>query len=107
MICGRMKIMSRCAGRPGRWSTRLVEQGILSRKGGLAATRSTFTDEAREQNGRGVQRTELIIFIRPQIIRDSVDANTWREQLAHKLTGQPRTARRGRPVPGPAAPTAR
>ena len=55
-------------------------------------------------NGNNVTRTELIIFIRPQIIRDSVDANYVAEQLRTKLTGQPRTAAPGRP---PGAPTPR
>jgi general secretion pathway protein D len=32
-----------------------------------------------------VQRTELIIFIRPQIIRDSVDAHLVAEQLRSKM----------------------
>lgn len=34
-----------------------------------------------------VKRTELIIFIRPQIIRDSVDAHTVAEELRAKLKG--------------------
>ncbi|WP_454918091.1 type II secretion system secretin GspD [Xanthobacter sediminis] len=34
-----------------------------------------------------VQRTELIIFIRPQIIRDNVDAHTVAEELRAKLKG--------------------
>jgi general secretion pathway protein D len=33
------------------------------------------------------QRTELIIFIRPQIIRDGMDAYLVAEQLRTKLTG--------------------
>jgi general secretion pathway protein D len=32
-------------------------------------------------------RTELIIFIRPQIIRDSLDAHTVAEELRSKLRG--------------------
>jgi general secretion pathway protein D len=40
-------------------------------------------------------RTELIIFIRPQIIRDSVDAHFVAEELRSKLRG---TA--GAEVPG-------
>src|SRR5204862_6520942 len=38
-------------------------------------------DEALSSNRNTVQRTELIIFIRPQIIRDSVDAQYVAEQL--------------------------
>jgi general secretion pathway protein D len=39
------------------------------------------------QTGKGVVRTELIIFIRPQIIRDSVDAHFVAEELRTKLRG--------------------
>ena len=49
-------------------------------------------DEALSSNRNTVQRTELIIFIRPQIIRDSVDAQYVAEQLRSKLTGEPRVA---------------
>jgi general secretion pathway protein D len=38
-------------------------------------------------NSRTVTRTELIIFIRPQVIRDSVDASTVAEELRTKLRG--------------------
>jgi general secretion pathway protein D len=37
-------------------------------------------------------RTELIIFIRPQIIRDSVDAHTVAEELRSKLRGNMNTS---------------
>jgi general secretion pathway protein D len=60
-------------------------------------------DQALSHTGTGIQRTELIIFIRPQIIRDSVDAQYVAEQLRTKLTGQPRVATPSRPV----APTSR
>jgi general secretion pathway protein D len=39
-------------------------------------------------NSKGVQRTELIIFIRPQIIRDGVDAMRVAEELRTKLRGR-------------------
>jgi general secretion pathway protein D len=39
------------------------------------------------QNKKKIQRTELIIFIRPQIIRDSVDASFVAEELRSKLRG--------------------
>jgi general secretion pathway protein D len=39
-------------------------------------------------NSKGVQRTELIIFIRPQIIRDGVDAMRVAEELRTKLRGK-------------------
>lgn len=38
-------------------------------------------------NTRGVDRIELIIFIRPQIIRDSVDASYIAEELRSKMRG--------------------
>ena len=38
-------------------------------------------------NDRSTQRTELIIFIEPQIIRDSVDASKVAEELRAKLRG--------------------
>jgi general secretion pathway protein D len=50
---------------------------------------------AFSQRTNGVVRTELIIFIRPQIIRDSVDAHFVAEELRSKLRG---TA--GAEVPG-------
>ncbi len=39
------------------------------------------------QNQKGIQRTELIIFIRPQVIRDSVDASVVAEELRSKMRG--------------------
>jgi general secretion pathway protein D len=39
------------------------------------------------QNQKQMQRTELIIFIQPQIIRDSVDASVVAEELRSKLRG--------------------
>lgn len=43
--------------------------------------------EVFTQNQKQLQRTELIIFIRPQIIRDSVDASVVAEELRAKLRG--------------------
>jgi general secretion pathway protein D len=40
------------------------------------------------QNNKTVARTELIIFIRPQIIRDAVDANVVAEELRAKMNGR-------------------
>src|SRR5262249_33342287 len=45
-------------------------------------------------------RTELIIFIRPQIIRDSVDANVVAEELRTKLNGRMIGSNNRQPVPG-------
>jgi general secretion pathway protein D len=42
-------------------------------------------DDVFSRNSRTVQRTEIIIFIRPQIIRDSVDAQRVAEELRTKL----------------------
>jgi general secretion pathway protein D len=42
---------------------------------------------AFSSTGKGVQRTELIILIRPQIIRDGVDAHFVAEELRTKLRG--------------------
>jgi len=42
---------------------------------------------AFSEKTNGLQRTELIIFIRPQIIRDSVDAHFVAEELRSKLRG--------------------
>ena len=39
------------------------------------------------QNNKSIARTELIIFIRPQIIRDSVDAAVVAEELRSKMRG--------------------
>jgi general secretion pathway protein D len=39
------------------------------------------------QNQKQLQRTELIIFIRPEIIRDSVDASVVAEEVRSKLRG--------------------
>jgi general secretion pathway protein D len=46
-----------------------------------------FLGDAASHTGKGVTRTELIIFIRPQIIRDGVDAHYVAEELRSKLRG--------------------
>jgi general secretion pathway protein D len=43
--------------------------------------------DAFSHRSKAVNRTELIIFIRPQIIRDSVDAHVVAEELRTKLRG--------------------
>jgi general secretion pathway protein D len=40
-----------------------------------------------KQKEDGIKRTELIIFIRPQIIRDGADAHFVAEELRTKLRG--------------------
>jgi general secretion pathway protein D len=44
--------------------------------------------DAFSRNSGNVTRTELIIFIRPQIIRDSVDASRIAEELRGKMRGK-------------------
>jgi general secretion pathway protein D len=46
-----------------------------------------FGDAAATHTDNGGKRTELIIFIRPQIIRDSVDAHVVAEELRTKMRG--------------------
>jgi general secretion pathway protein D len=46
-----------------------------------------FLGDASGSNGRGLARTELIIFIRPQIIRDGADASMVAEELRSKMRG--------------------
>ncbi len=48
--------------------------------------------DAFARNTRNTTRTELIIFIRPQIIRDSVDSYRIAEELRAKLRGSAETA---------------
>ncbi len=49
---------------------------------------------AFSHRSKSAGRTELIIFIRPQIIRNSVDAHTVAEELRAKLRGSPSAASR-------------
>jgi len=44
-------------------------------------------DAFATKNEKGIMRTELIIFIRPQIIRDGVDAAVVAEELRSKMRG--------------------
>ena len=46
-----------------------------------------YVGDAFGHNNKGGQRTELIIFIRPQIIRDGADAHYVAEELRSKLRG--------------------
>jgi general secretion pathway protein D len=52
---------------------------------------------AFSDTGKSLTRTELIILIRPQIIRDSVDAHFVAEELRTKLRGTIGAVRSGRP----------
>jgi general secretion pathway protein D len=40
------------------------------------------------QSSKATKRTELIIFIRPQIIRDGVDASSIAEEIRTKMRGK-------------------
>jgi general secretion pathway protein D len=57
-------------------------------------------DAASTVNQKQLQRTELIIFIRPQVIRDSVDAAAVAEELRSRMRGG--KYGQGEPVPGAA-----
>jgi len=57
-------------------------------------------------NTKTNNRTELIIFIRPQIIRDGIDAQLVAEELRSKLTTLGRGSRPAKPR-APAAAVAR
>jgi general secretion pathway protein D len=46
-----------------------------------------FGDVFSPNNSKAIRRTELIIFIRPQIIRDGVDASFVAEELRAKIRG--------------------
>ena len=47
---------------------------------------------------KSTKRTELIIFIRPQIIRDGSDAHTVAEELRSKLRGSIATTNTNAPI---------
>jgi general secretion pathway protein D len=59
-------------------------------------------DAASTGNSKSLARTELIIFIRPQVIKDGVDAAAVAEELRSRLRGG--KYGQGEPVPGSAQP---
>jgi len=87
--------------------------GLISERQDRTRSGIPFLDQipnigdALSRNGGNAQRTELIIFIRPQIIRDTVDAHRVAEELRGKMRGrlnasdQPATPRIFRPAPPP------
>lgn len=87
--------------------------GLMSERNDRNRSGIPFLDQiptlgdAFSRNGGNAQRTELIIFIRPQIIRDTVDAHRVAEELRGKMRGrlnasdQPATPQIFRPAPPP------
>lgn len=65
----------------------ISERQSTSRSGVPVLESIPGVGEAFSHNEKSVTRTELIIFIRPQIIRDSVDAHFVAEELRTKLRG--------------------
>jgi len=68
--------------------------GLISERQERGSTGIPFLDQlpgalggAFSDRTNGLVRTELIIFIRPQIVRDSVDAHFVAEELRSKLRG--------------------
>jgi general secretion pathway protein D len=59
-------------------------------------------DAASTVNSKQIMRTELIIFIRPQVIKDGVDAAAVAEELRSRMRGG--KYGQGEPVPGSAQP---
>jgi general secretion pathway protein D len=68
--------------------------GLISERQDNSRSGLPFIDQLGElgklfgNTKKASQRTELIIFIRPQIIRDSVDAARVAEELRSKLRGR-------------------
>ena len=65
----------------------IQEQQSRDREGIPILEEIPILGEAFARNARGTKRTELVIFIQPQIIRDSVDAHFVAEELRSKLRG--------------------
>ena len=59
----------------------------VTRSGIPVVDQIPYLGDAFAQNQKQIQRTELIVFIRPQIIRDSVDASVVAEELRSKFRG--------------------
>jgi general secretion pathway protein D len=68
--------------------------GLISESENITRTGIPLLDEIPKvgdffgHKNKTVARTELIIFIRPQIIRDAVDANVVAEELRSKMNGR-------------------
>jgi general secretion pathway protein D len=65
----------------------IQEQQDLTRGGIPLLDQIPTLGDAFSHQNKNITRTELIVFIRPQIIRDSVDAHFVAEELRTKLRG--------------------
>ncbi len=65
----------------------ISETQSVTRSGIPLVDQIPYLGDAFAQNQKQIQRTELIVFIRPQIIRDSVDASVVAEELRSKIRG--------------------
>ena len=65
----------------------IQDQQEASREGVPLFTQIPFVGGAFGTTGKSQKRTELIMFIRPQIIRDGADASTVAEELRSKMRG--------------------
>jgi general secretion pathway protein D len=66
----------------------LISDTVNNTRSGIPVLDSLpLVGDAFATNGKTKARTELIIFIRPQIIRDSVDASYVAEELRSKMMG--------------------
>jgi general secretion pathway protein D len=65
----------------------IQDQQNKSREGVPILNQLPFAGSAFGTTGKSQQRTELIIFIRPQIIRDGADASMVAEELRAKMRG--------------------
>jgi general secretion pathway protein D len=76
----------------------IQEQKEIDRNGIPLLDQIAGIGDAFSHQGKTGARTELIIFIRPQIIRDSVDAHYVAEELRTKLRGTLDAAAGGEPT---------
>jgi general secretion pathway protein D len=72
----------------------ISETQTRSRSGIPVLEQLDWIGDAFSNNLSGGARTELIIFIRPQIIRDGVDARRVAEELRSKLRGTVESSQR-------------
>jgi len=63
----------------------ISEQRNLDKSGLPVINRIPIIGEIIGSNERGMKRTELIVFIRPQVIRDPRDARDVAEELRSRL----------------------